>query len=611
MKTKQSVFKLFFFGIFISSVIYSPFVLDYTLTPRLISLSVVLILCVYLVFKERMINRMKIDIISVSYISYVLFSCLSGFWANTPTESIFENAKLVVALAVFLFAYYLFKSDKEHALELLAKICVIIVLVECGLVSFQLSKLTVFSKDALYSVYGANSHKNLVSSFLYITLFFQMIGFFKLKKIWKWLTMLTIVLSLGMIVVIQTKAVWIALVVSCLLFVLLWLYYKRIKFKINIKWSMVTAIVLINIFFIFLQPKIIQKGLDFNQSQSQNDKAGSKKELDNERLQLWDKTYQMIHAQPFIGVGAGNWQIHFPDATLKGMYRAEDLNFTFQRPHNDLLWIIAETGFIGLNLFLLFVVSLLLFLTNILKLVNERNKVIEVILTFVTIVGFFTAAFFDFPKERIEHLIWINLVFAFAYHLIKEHTDLKALFEYKVSGLYFTGLQLILLTAVVIGIYRYKGEYYTRQMYDQKKQNNNAGVIREAKKAANFTYSIDPTSLPIKWYTGNSFALIGNFMQAKTDLLDAYRLNPYNRNVINDLASAYVNTNQPDSAKYYYLEACRISPRFDDPKLNLAAIYFNQKQFEKADSCLKTLLHDSERRTKYQMMVDAFLSNKK
>jgi tetratricopeptide (TPR) repeat protein len=144
-------------------------------------------------------------------------------------------------------------------------------------------------------------------------------------------------------------------------------------------------------------------------------------------------------------------------------------------------------------------------------------------------------------------------------------------------------------------------------MYDQKKIANNAGVLQQGKKALNFAYSIDPTSLPIKWYTGNSYAVLGNFEQAKVDLISAKNKNPYNRNVLNDLASAYINTNQRDSAIYYYLEASRISPRFDDPKLNLVTIYFNQKQFEKADSCLKTLLHDSERRTKYQKMVNAFL----
>ncbi|MDF2450515.1 MAG: lipid core-O-antigen ligase-like enyme [Bacteroidota bacterium] len=610
MASKPLVFSLFFIGILFSSLVYSPFVLDYTLTPRLISVSIILVVSFYLWFKASAQKLVKVDFIVLSYIAYVLFSCVSGLWANTPTESIFENAKLVVALAVFLFGYYFFKSDKEHALTLLAKISVVIVLVECVLVSSQLNQLAAFNKEALYNVYGANSHKNLVSSFLYISLFFQVMGLFRLKKIWKWLTLLTLLLSLGMIAVIQTKAVWIALAVSVMLMLLL-LLYKRINIKISLKWSLITGIILINVFFIFLQPRIIRKGLDFNQSQSQNDKAGSKKELDNERLQLWDKTYEMIHAHPVIGVGAGNWQIHFPDATLKGMYRAEDLNFTFQRPHNDLLWIIAETGFIGLNLFLLFVVSLLLFLIDTLKFVSERKMMIEVILSVVTIVGFFTAAFFDFPKERIEHLIWVNLVFAFAYSLIKENNDLKTLFEFKISGLYFVGLELILVITAVTGIYRYKGEHYTRQMYDRKKQNNNPGVIREAKKAVNFAYSIDPTSLPIKWYTGNSYAIAGNFNQAKTDLLEAYQLNPYNRNVVNDLASAYVNTNKPDSAEYYYMEASRISPRFDDPKLNLVAIYFNKRKFEKADSCLKTLLHDSERRTKYQKMVDAFLEKQK
>jgi tetratricopeptide (TPR) repeat protein len=163
---------------------------------------------------------------------------------------------------------------------------------------------------------------------------------------------------------------------------------------------------------------------------------------------------------------------------------------------------------------------------------------------------------------------------------------------------------------VLVGIYRYQGEFFTRKMYDQKRLNNNIGVIKEAKKAINFTYSIDPTSIPIKWYTGNSYAILGNLVQAKSDFKNAYLLNPYNRNVINDLASSYVNINQLDSAKYFYIKASRISPRFDDPKLNLAAVYFNEKEFKKADSCLQTLLHDSERRTKYQTLINAFLGKK-
>ncbi len=607
MKSKSLVINVFLFGIFLSSFIYSPFILDFTLTPRLIFSSVIPLICLLLIFLSKDIVKIKIDFILLSYLAFVIFSVLSSFWAHTKSESIFENSKLLIVFSVFLLSYYLFKKDKDYTLNLICKIAVLVILIEFVLVLYQLSYLKSFHKEALYSIYGLNSHKNLLSSYLYINLFFLILGVFRFKNSWKYLSILCLIINLAIIVLIQTKAVWIALFISGLIFLTL-LLYKRIKFNFNLKWSLIIGILLANLFFLFIQPQIIKKGLHFNELQIAHDKTSNKTELDNERLQLWDKTYYMIKNHPLIGVGAGNWQIHFPDATLKGMYRAEDLNYTFQRPHNDILWIIAETGFIGFNVFLLFILSIILFLIKTMKVIsNKKELFLEPLLCVVTILGFFTTSFFDFPKERIEHLIWINIVYAFAYYLIKEHNFLKTIVRIKLSKMYYVLFMVTVIVVTVIGAYRYKGEYYTRKMYDQKKSNNNSGVIQEGKKAINFVYSLDPTSLPIKWYTGNSYAFIGNFIQAKTDLITAFNLNPYNRNVLNDLASAYVNTNQIDSAQYYYLEACRISPRFDDPKLNLAALYFNQKQFKKADSCLKTILHDSERRTQYQKMVNAFL----
>jgi Tfp pilus assembly protein PilF len=58
-------------------------------------------------------------------------------------------------------------------------------------------------------------------------------------------------------------------------------------------------------------------------------------------------------------------------------------------------------------------------------------------------------------------------------------------------------------------------------------------------------------------------------------------------------------------AKKYYAESARISPRFDDAKLNLAAIYISEQNYNRADSLLDSLFHDSERRTSYQRIVDA------
>lgn len=74
--------------------------------------------------------------------------------------------------------------------------------------------------------------------------------------------------------------------------------------------------------------------------------------------------------------------------------------------------------------------------------------------------------------------------------------------------------------------------------------------------------------------------------------------------MLNDLASSYVFTNEIDLAKQYYSEAARISPRFDEPKLNLATLYIKEENYVMAQQILESLFHDSERRSSYQKMVD-------
>ena len=605
MKIKQLFFNVFFLGIFVSTLIYSPFILDFTITPRLISISFVLLICLLIIYQTKEVVKIKMDVILIFYLLYSLFCCLSIIWSNTKSESIFEGTKVLTALSVFLLSYYVFKKNKEDSIVQLSKISILIFGVELLLVAYQISHLANFNKQALYNIYGFNSHKNLVSSYLFLNFFFLILGSIYLKKVWRLSAIVGLVFSIVIIAFLQTKAVWIGFLVSVLLFVF-FLFYKRISIKINFKISILLCLICANIFFVFFLPKIINSGINYNSTLDKN--ISIKTELDNERLILWDKTYFMINNHKLVGVGLGNWQINFPNATLKGLYRAEDLNYTFQRPHNDLLWILAETGLIGFNLFLIFIFSILILLIQTLKKVKESKSLsVELILCFVTIVGFFSISFFDFPKERIEHIIWINIILAYSYFLVKEHLGLYAFYNFvldkKTLSFFIIGAFVVLL----IGGYRYKGEYYTKQLYDQKNLKNQFGILKAADNAQSFAYKIDPFSIPLKWYTGNANASVGNYTGAITELLEALALNPYNRNVLNDLGSAYISINQIELGTKYYLESSRVSPRFDDPKLNLVSVYINQKQFAKADSCLNTLYHDSEKRTNYQKMVNAFL----
>lgn len=302
----------------------------------------------------------------------------------------------------------------------------------------------------------------------------------------------------------------------------------------------------------------------------------------------------------------GNWQIQFPNATLNGIWRAEDLNYTFQRPHNDFLWILSETGLLGFNLFLFFVVSILCLLIRVLRRSPENKDLhFELILCAAFIPGYLVISFFDFPKERIEHTIWISIIFGIAYYHIKTNYPLKEIFTVKLNSVLSFTAFLLFCGITLTGLMRFKGEFYVRKLFNYKNNDQKLEMVNAGNKALSYVYTIDPTSVPIHWYTGNAQAALGNYTGAQSDFLLAYKYNPYNRNVLNDLASSYVFSNNPGLAKAYYKEASRISPRFDDPKLNLVALYITEKDFKAADECLKTIMHDSERRTTYQRIVDA------
>jgi len=597
-----AILKVFFISLALSSLLAMPFILDLTLTPRFLALAVCILLIFYFIIQSELAGVLKPDLLLISYLAYTGWCCLSVLWANTKSEAIFESSKQALGLFVFSLTFFFLKKERDQFQKTLLKISILLFIAAILIAIYQLTNLPSFDKETFYNITGTSGHKNLFSSFLFLNLFFLIAAYFKLEDSWKSVSIICILLNCTFIFLLGTKAVWLAICVSMAIFILLHFFSKYSKHpKLKFPVSLIITVLLANIFFMnFLQP-LIHKSIRYT---SASPSAHSIK-LEQERLILWDKTYQLINQKPVYGLGMGNWQIHFPDATLSNLWRAEDLNFTFQRPHNDFLWILSETGLIGFNLFLLFLISLLYMLIRTLFYVQEHNTLrYTLILCTSFIVGYFLISFFDFPKERIEHTVWINILLGIAYFHIKTYGSLKTFGEIRIGKLH-TRLAFCLVTVIAFtGLMRLNGECFTRRMMNYKNNGQLADAISAGNSAMSFAYSLDPTSVPLFWYIGNCKATFGNYSEAQADFISAYKLNPFNRNVLNDLGSSYVFTNNVTLAKKYYEEAARISPRFDEPKLNLAAMYINAKDFKTADFWLKSLMHDSERRANYERIIE-------
>ena len=115
-------------------------------------------------------------------------------------------------------------------------------------------------------------------------------------------------------------------------------------------------------------------------------------------------------------------------------------------------------------------------------------------------------------------------------------------------------------------------------------------------------YKIDPTSIPIDWYKGLAY-----FNQREVDesiryFENAYQLAPYQIQVINNLGTAYQSKGNKEKAIGLYLEALKISPDFEESRLNLAAIYFNDKEFVKAFQMIDEISIDTKN-SRYRMFL--------
>jgi O-antigen ligase len=585
---------LFIAGVAIACLIFSPFILDFTLTPRFIALAALMLATFQLAHRRDF--SWKIDLVMAAYCAYAFFCCVSTAWAINKAEAIFESGRVVLGL--FVFGYLSHISGSEKTRGNLLKTAMFICLVALAAGFYQLVRSGSLKKEDVYLVTGISGHKNLFASFLVLNFFFLWLAFRDFKGRWKVLAETLITLSVLMLFILRTRAVVAGGISAAVCFFVFSIIQKRRK-EMTLKSVYILSVIfllLANIFFMAILPSVLSKVAGRPGAE-----PGKYSALvpDPERVMLWHKTYHLVDKNTLAGTGAGNWQVQFPDATLTGLYRAEDLNYTFQRPHNDLLWILSETGLIGFNLYLLFI-FLMLFYALKLHIEGQRDALPGAII----ISAFMAVSFFDFPRERIEHIIFFSLILGMLHSRIQSSNSVQDLIIKMRPSLARLFFSIVALFITFAGMLRYRGEFHSRKMYDEKAKGNLNGVIRQGKSAMSFAYTLDPTSVPIPWYTGNAQAILGNYGQAKNDFIHSHSLNPYNRNVLNDLASACALTGDTTSAIQYYLVAARISPRFDEPKLNLAALYIRQNKYMEARAVLNSLYHDSPRRSDYEVIVN-------
>lgn len=574
---------------------YSKAIIDPALMPRQLLLGVfVLVLSILGIVQKWTFSPPSCKHpLSLSVGIYLLFS-LVGFTTNRFTAESHAVLSKLLLLFGFLFLTVALLRKKTIGTHNLILSGIGFGMVAIGSATVQLMEKSVVQHQHLFRkieiITGLFANKNLLASVLFLSLPFFMMGLQLSKKV-RWTSLLGLASAIFILLIIRTRTVLAALVVLAAIPLF---YYLRSRFKVKPVYLLGSiALFIATLAFVIEVPKA-DKATQPDVATHYANRIFETGTLES-RLRYWDHSLVMVKEHPFLGVGLGNWQVEFPKYGLEDLNEFDISNGTqtLQRAHNDFLQVLCESGLLGLiGYLLIFIVIGYRLLSLISKSATTAEKW-QAIYLLGGLSGYVLIALLDFPMERIEHQVLLVLTLAIAVFITDKNRAIEPTAAERYRWPVYIIFAIALYSATVAG-FRFYGEQQTRLLYQAKANSQWNDVLFYVNAAQSRFYTTDPTSIPIDWYKGNAYFARHELNESIQCFENAYAMAPYQIQVINNLATAYRTDNQIQKAETFYKEALRISPSFEEARLNLAALYYSNRQFAKAFETIDVMDIDTQ-----------------
>ncbi len=648
----------------IGAVFFIPFLfsfstIDPALLPRFLAWSVLVFVLVCIISSRQDTLDFSVThrLVFPVFLCYLLISAISLTNAVDLTEGVFEWLKIFLSLSFFYLATVIIGGTKD-AVPILTKSMTVtgMALAFMGLCQYYEAGLTAIPGN--YGIHATMTHKNLFASALFLISPFVLYGTLRFSGLWRIVSLISLALILSGMIISRTRTVWGTLIFSALLvlFCATWVHRKnthpapaRARALSSARkpgrgggtgrgmGTRILSFLLVLLICLLLPRTAIHKfvpsapaglpnpaatradqgeyelkkwhttlsNIQYPISNIQFSILNSQFSTDSldERVLLWKKTLRMIRENPVLGVGPGQWKIVLPRYGRLERWRDTDEGpgeVWFQRPHNDYLWVLAETGVPGLLCYLLFFLTLIVYTLRIVFRCEDREKIIFFLFMLFGITGYMVISFFSFPKERIVHTIFLMLMGACVVgeglrdrgeggqgrgagqrDRGKEQGD-RGKGQGQARGMpVFLGMTArhvhlaIMVGAffcMVFGYARLDAEIHVKKAISAREAGQWEEVISEIDQAGSRFYTMDPFSTPIFWYRGLAEFSLGNTGKALEDFKKAYVIHPYHIHVLNNLGTCHALNGDHENAVICYQKALAIFPEFHEARRNLNRI---------------------------------------
>ncbi|MCX6232546.1 MAG: O-antigen ligase family protein [Bacteroidetes bacterium] len=591
----------------------SGLLLDLSLNIRFLALNIWLIMLLgFLIF-----NRKKISIdfnkFLALYLFYILYSVISFYLSNNYADAAFQfimitNLGLLIFFYAILFNTFSFKfQDIALIFNVLALVILSLIIIDC----FKILSICSLSHQSIYKIKATFSHKNILSEVLFILFPFAL---YLLIHGNKWLRILGLINSVGIlffIIILLTRAVWISLILGYFITTLLFIIISGKENIISLFKNRKFYLFIISFIIVIASSLFVYSRLDsFETINKSVRKIFKVYDSSQHRVELWKRSIEITKESPLIGKGLGMWRIEVLKYGNRNLKSEDNITF-YQRPHNDFLWILSEQGIIGLLFYLSLLVLICFYLIKIIKSVSSNKERNFYYLMFYLLTGYTIFSFFSFPRERIEHNLFLGIILGFIitnYQKIKIKSTTKLL-NNNYLNIVFVIILIFLIFGIKVAYTRFNAETHLKKAFEARNAADWDKVINECNLSESDFYQIDMLSTPISWYRGEAYFKKADIEMAFINYQQSLILNPYHIHVLNNLATTYEIKSEHEKAIELYKKAISISPNFEDALLNLTAVYFNMGNIDSATNYIY-LVDTLTKNVKYLPFLEAILKKR-
>lgn len=440
-------------------------------------------------------------------------------------------ARMSFLAAWILIAKAAFEKNKTSALQALGMGSQIALTI--ATLSILPSLAEAYQENNIYLANGPLfTHKNYAAATLLILLPMAFLGKFD-GKAGKWVQILSIALAGIAILLLRTRGVWLGGIAMSVVATIHYVIQGNTKLRNQ-------GLLALGVLAAGIGVAIAAGGSEkiFNSDTIQS------------RLHYWNASWEMFMEKPISGVGGGQWKIEYPAQGLKGTNESVMNGVTnILRPHNDVLWMLSETGIFGGTLFVLIMV--LGFWQNF-----KSNGNIYMALV---VVGFAVYGFGEFPLERASMLWPLAIALGYA------STTLKPLVNSPTNAV-VTGV--LITFSLVVSASRMMSEREAKQSLDGYMTRNARLMQTNAESAQSVFFEMDIYNNPMAYFKGLGILSASGNQPTQRDVNKAQEafeyaleIHPNHMLSLNQLASIHRMKGELNEAATLYDRVLEMSPR--------------------------------------------------